>query len=229
MNRNNFNSAYVTANLLYGLTMDPSNFEDIALSGWTLIGNRETRLYKYVTNTTNGRIKLPCNCDFIEAVFSNINDANTSSNVINYENIQNQWVEDYIESWKKDKKLFYNSGSLVNYREEGDELVFDKDYNKIVILYHGIITDEDGLPYLSDKEVQAIAAYCAYIDMYKQSLMQKNPNMVQLAATLEARWLKLCNAARTPIYISQNEMDDILDARSRWDRKMYGKSYKPIM
>ena len=64
--------------------------------------------------------------------------------------------------------------------------------------------------------------------MYKQSLVQKNGNIAQLAATLEARWLRLCNAARSPMYLNQNEMDDVLDAKTRWDRKIYGKSYKPI-
>ena len=228
MNRNNFKSVYSMANVLYGTTMDTTSFEDIALTGWTLIGNRETRLYRYTTSTENKRIKLPCNCEFIEAVFSNINDAVTSSSVIPHGDMSKQWVEDYIESWKKDKKAFYNSGALVSYREEGDELVFDRDYDQITILYHGIITDDDGLPFLNDKEVQALATYCAYVDMYKQSLVQKNGNIAQLAATLEARWLRLCNAARSPMYLNQNEMDDVLDAKTRWDRKIYGKSYKPI-
>ena len=34
---------------------------------------------------------------------------------------------------------------------EGDELVFNKDYSNVTILYHGIITDDEGLPYLNDK------------------------------------------------------------------------------
>lgn len=229
MNKNNFKSVYSTAKILYNTVLDTNDFEDIALNGWQLIGNRETRLYKYTTSTINRKIILPCNCDFIEAVFSSTPDANVSSNLIDNHDITKQWIENYIESWKTDKKLLYNTGALVNYREEGGELVFDKDYNQITILYHGVITDEDGLPYLNDKEVQALATYCAFIDMYRQSLAQRHGNLAQLAATLEARWLRLCNAARTPIYISQNEMDDILDAKTRWDRKQYGKSFKPII
>ena len=41
------------------------------------------------------------------------------------------------------------------------------------------------------------------------------------------RWLFLLDAARVPDYISQNEMNDILDAKYSWDRKVYNKSYKP--
>lgn len=229
MKKNNFKSVYSTANILYRTTMDPNDFEDIALNGWQLIGNRQTKLHKLTTNTVNGKVSIPCNCEYIEAIFSNVNDAKISSNMIgNYDN-RMQWVEDYIESWRKNKNAFYESGALVTYRVEGNELVFDRDYDELTILYHGIIADEDGLPYLSDKEVQALAAYCAYVDMYRQSLAQKNGNLLQLAATLEAKWIRLCNSARTPVHISQNEMDDILDVKTRWDRKQYGKSFKPII
>ena len=92
-------------------------------------------------------------------------DAQTTNDYSVYPNVYNQWVEEYIESWKRDKSVFYNSGVLLKYRQEGDCLVFDQDYANVTILYHGIIVDEDGLPYLTDKEVQALAAYCAYIDI----------------------------------------------------------------
>jgi hypothetical protein len=49
-----------------------------------------------------------------------------------------------------------------------------------------------------------------------------------LANTIKADWLQLCNAARIPDHLSQNDMDAILDVKVRWDRKMYGKSFKSI-
>lgn len=229
MNRNNFKSVYSTANILYGVVVDTTNFDDICLNAWEMIGNRETRLYKYTTNTVDKRIQLPCNVDYIEAIFSPKLDAHTSRPYEIYPNVYNQWTEEYIESWKKNKNVFYESGSLVSYRVEGDTLVFDRDYPSITILYHGVIVDEDGLPYLSDKEVQALAAYCAYIDIYKKSLIQKDGSLYQLSNAVKQDWLRLCNAARVPAHISQNEMDDILDVKTRWDRKQYGKSFKPII
>ena len=30
-------------------------------------------------------------------------------------------------------------------------------------------------------------------------------------------------------HLSQNDMNAILDVKSRWDRKQYGKSHKPIL
>lgn len=46
--------------------------------------------------------------------------------------------------------------------------------------------------------------------------------------TLKSIWSNACDAARVPEYISQNDMDLVLDTVSSWDRKMYGKSYKAI-
>ena len=106
--------------------------------------------------------------------------------------------------------------------------MLDKDYNNVTILYHGVITDEEGLPYLNDKEVQALAAYIAYVDIYKKSLIRKDGNLFNLAANVKADWLRLCNSARIPEHITQNDMNDVLDVKTRWDRKMYGKSFSVL-
>jgi hypothetical protein len=54
-------------------------------------------------------------------------------------------------------------------------------------------------------------------------------NTIKLASSIQAEWLKLCNAARIPEHLSQNDMDRILDVKVRYDRKQYGKSHKPIL
>jgi hypothetical protein len=59
-------------------------------------------------------------------------------------------------------------------------------------------------------------------------LVKKDSNLIQLANTIKSDWLQMCNAARIPDHLSQNDMDAILDVRVRWDRKMYGKSFKSI-
>lgn len=148
--------------------------------------------------------------------------------VVNY-NYYNTSVEYYNENMKTELNPFYNKGHLAKYRIEGDYLVFDNDYNDVTILYHGVITDDEGLPYLSDKEVSALAAYVAYFETYKQSIMRKDGNLVNLANVIKADWIRLCNAARLPDHISQNEMNDVLDVKTRWDRKVYGRSFKPML
>lgn len=228
MNRNSFKSVYGLANSMYGITMDIDTFEDIALNGWELIGNKQTRLHRFVSDTENGKIKLPCNVDIIEAVYipGLVSQETSNSGTIEY---INRSVEFYIESQKKEMNPFYNKGNLAKYRIEGDYIVLDKDYNNVTIIYHGIILDEEGLPYLSDKEVQALAAYVAYVQTYKKSLIKSDGNLVNLANVIKSDWVRLCNSARIPNHITQNDMNDVLDVKTRWDRKMYSKSFNVLV
>jgi len=228
MNRNSFKSVYGLANSMYGITMDIDTFEDIALNGWELIGNKQTRLHRFVADTENGKIKLPCNVDIIEAVYipGLVSQETSNSGTIEY---INRSVEFYIESQKKEMNPFYNKGHLAKYRIEGDYIVLDKDYNNVTIIYHGIILDEEGLPYLSDKEVQALAAYVAYVQTYKKSLIKSDGNLVNLANVIKSDWVRLCNSARIPNHITQNDMNDVLDVKTRWDRKMYSKSFNVLV
>lgn len=228
MNRNSFKSVYGLANSMYGVAMDIDTFEDIALNGWELIGNKQTRLHRFVADTENGKIKLPCNVDIIEAVYIPGLVSQETSNTGTIEYI-NRSVEFYIESQKKEMNPFYNKGHLAKYRIEGDYIVLDKDYNNVTIIYHGIILDEEGLPYLSDKEVQALAAYVAYVQTYKKSLIKSDGNLVNLANVIKSDWVRLCNSARIPNHITQNDMNDVLDVKTRWDRKMYSKSFNVLV
>ena len=50
-----------------------------------------------------------------------------------------------------------------------------------------------------------------------------------MAHELKQQWLFHCDAARVAEYVSQEEMNKILDVQSSWGRKTYGKSYKPII
>ena len=93
----------------------------------------------------------------------------------------------------------------------------------------GIEVDDNGLPYLNDKEVMAIATYVAWIQKYKEGLQTNNPQIMQIAQQLEQRWRQQCDEARCPEELSQNDMDEIADAKSSWDRKVYGKSYFPLI
>jgi hypothetical protein len=51
---------------------------------------------------------------------------------------------------------------------------------------------------------------------------------MRLASYMEQEWKRLCTRARVPDYLNQNEMDEILNVSTSWDRKRFGKSFKPI-
>lgn len=226
----NFNAAYMLADSLYGITLSETEFEDIALNGWIRIGNKHTRLYRYIGDVINGQLQLPCNVDEIESVHVPIPDAQITSNKSDLTFIDSLWTEGYIDFWKINEDPYFTRGKLVKYDEGDGVLYFSRDYKNVMVVYHGIIADEDtGLPLLNDKELDAIAAYTAYVSLYKEGIRKRDGNIIKLAQDIKVDWLRLCNAARIPTHLSQNDADKILDVKVRWDRKTYGKSMKAML
>ena len=78
---NKFNAAYSLAESLYGVSASEDDFEDIALDGWGRIGNKHTRLYRYIGDVVDNKLVLPCNVDVIESVHVPIPDAQMTSNL----------------------------------------------------------------------------------------------------------------------------------------------------
>lgn len=227
---NNFYQAMVQANLLYGVELNFDDFAEVGLNAWNFIGNKQTRLYRYRAkiDPTDLSINLPCNADIIEAVTLDEEDWNYSTNIDSFGDINSFNIESDIEQYKYNTNILYQNGRFVNYEKAGNTLYFDRNYGTVNILYRGIMLDEDGLPELSDKEVIAIATYVAYVQKFKQGLITNNVAITNMANLLKADWLKYCDAARVPTHISQNDMNEILEAKASWDRKMYNKSYHPL-
>ena len=227
---NDFNYIYTVANSLYGLELEPEQFEELGLTAWNLIGNKTVRLYNYSADIScdDLSVQLPCNCDIIEAVTYNHEDWNYSTNKTVNGDYNSQFTEQYIEARKLYQAPLYISGKYVKYERVGDTLYFDKDYGKVNILYKGVILDEDGLPQVNEKEALAIATYIAFATKQKQGWITNNQNIIQLAQYLYQQWLKYCDSARVPLSIDQNTMNQVLDAKSSWNRKVYNKAYKPI-
>lgn len=224
------NAAYSLAQTLYGVEPSPTDFEDIALNAWTLINNKHTRLYKYVGDTENHELPLPCNVDIIESVHIPIEDAQMTSNKTVFNSIETLFIENYINCWKRIDDPYYHVGKLVKYKEGDNTLYFTRDYKRVMVIYHGIlVNDETGLPMITDKEMQAIAAYVGFAILYRESLQKRDANLMQIAMQVKQEWLRACTAARVPEHLSQNDMDKILDASVRWDRKQYGKSLHSLL
>lgn len=225
----NFYQVLNHANLLYGLEMNEDDAVEIGLIAWNKIGNKQCRLYRYITNIDKDTlsVELPCNCDEVEAVTYGFEDWNyTTSDTVNGD-YNSLFTEHYIEGRKEFKNALYSSGRFVKYERVNDTLYFEENYGPIQILYKGVELDENELPYLTEKEVDAIACYLAFTQRFKEGWAAHNAQMIQEAQLLEQRWLKLCDAARVK-YLNQNDMDKILDVKHKFDRKIFNKAYKPV-
>lgn len=233
MNQYPFKTAYTQARELYGLELNPDEFETIGLIAWDRIGNKQYKLYHYqalpvMNNKKEWCVELPCNADIIEAVTTNYEDYQKTSNQLLSGSNQNGWVEGYAESRKYNSGGLYSPGKFIKYRREGNTLFLADKFEVANILYKGVIVDEEGLPLLNSKELDAIAAFCAYTDDFKRARVTRDQATFQMAQVMEQKWKSLCTQARVPEYINQNEWDEILNVATSWDRKRFGKSFKPI-
>lgn len=232
MSINDFHAAMYQAHLLYGIDFkNEDEFEELGLIAYDFIGNKNLKFYRYSADISNIdlSVELPCNCDIIEAVTLCGEDWNQTTNYSIWGDINSLHTEQYIESIKNQQSPFYISGKFAHFERIGNKLYFDQDYGRVNILYRGQVLDDQGLPVLTNKEVNAIAVYCAYVIKYKQGLSTNNPGLIQQAQLLQNDWYRFCDQARTPEHMTQNEMNEILDVKSSFMRKSYGKSFKPIM
>jgi hypothetical protein len=76
---------------------------------------------------------------------------------------------------------YYISGKYVKYKRNGNKLYVNKGFNKVTVLYHEEVLDEDGLPEINEKEAVAIADYIAYTLKYKEAIKTNNANIFQMA------------------------------------------------
>ena len=230
---NNFKYAISLAQMLHDIDInDMDTLIEIGLVAYNFIGNKNTHLTKSIVNvdSRSGLVKIPCKADLIEAItYPKEEDWNYTSNVKNYGDTNSLYVEKYIEQSKQSVDPLYISGRHIKYRREGDYIYVNEPIDQVCILYHTEQLDEEDLPLINDKEAIAIADYIAYTIKYKEALRSNNQAVFQMAQTIKKQWLIHCDAARVPEYVSQNEMDDLLEVTSSYNRKVHGRSFKPTV
>lgn len=214
--------------VMYGITMQEDQFENIAFHAWEHIGNKNSMLYTYHGSVHDNRLELPPNVDIVEGVFSSMVDFRMKDNVNRWD-YTNLLVENFVKWSLRNREVFDSYGSMLPYEREGNILHF-KDLRDISVhvLYKGVIVDDTGLPYLNFKEVDAIAKYCAWVDKQRKAFMTNDKATMEVSQMLHQQWQVACDDARTPILLNQNDMDRILNVSSSWDRKRFGLSFKPI-
>ena len=75
------------------------------------------------------------------------------------------------------------NGSFV----DDGKIILSNKFDIVNILYKGIVVDEEGLPLITEREIDAIAVFCAYTDMFKRALVTKDSASMQLAQILEQK------------------------------------------
>lgn len=223
--------AQFLANTLYGVDLLPDDFEEMALVAFKLIGNKRTQILSTCAEVScNGIVQLPCDCSQIEAITYFFEDWNRVTNKEWFGDLQSQFTEHWIEGMKRANSPYYVPGKFVEYTQISDDQIQIKDPldTKVYILYKSEQLDSNGLPWVTDTEAIAIATFIGYTQKFKEGILTNNGDTIKLSQMLQAEWNRRCDAARIQDNLSQNDMDAILNVKVSWDRKQYGKSYKPI-
>lgn len=229
---NDFHYAMVLAHSLYGVDEQPEDFEELGLIAYNKIGNKRMKLkVQFLEADKDGIVNIPCDSSQIEAVTYPFEDALYNSPIWDYGDIDSIVTEHYIESRKFLTDPLYISGRYVKYVQIDPHKIQLKEHipEQIVrVLYKEELLDKDGLPQISDNEALAIATYVAQVNFFKRGLATNNNGLLQASKELERKYAVYVDQARIPDYLSQNELNEILDVKVSHDRKIFNKSFKPL-
>jgi hypothetical protein len=100
----------------------------------------------------------------------------------------------------------------------------NKSYESINLLISTVGLDCDGLPFLTEREVNALVDYCLLIHYQKAIGLGKiDYNFINY---LKQNWSRNCRNARVSQTVNQNYLDSILNVYVSMDIKQYNRPYK---
>jgi len=95
----------------------------------------------------------------------------------------------------------------------------------VAVAFTGISTDAEGYPMINVKQATALAALMAKTIMTKRAI-RGDKHAISMLEFLNATAVRLKQAASIPENISDNEIDELMDAHTSFHRKKYRKPTK---
>lgn len=209
---------------LTGIDMGEDQFLEYSQYAIDQIGSNVEWVKMYVTVDSDGEIELPCDIDNVRFVADNEDiyqdwevtdlgpDAKMMANRRHYRlNFQASKYDDMdspINFTFSKPRLLRVPESLVN--------------ETIYVLAQAPIVDlDDGLPLLYKKQVTAVAWYCAYLKTQRDQFagIQSGVDL----GYLRQKAIMMVMDSRVPETVTDNEIEHVLDAKTSFGRKGYGK------
>lgn len=226
---------------LFDIDIHRDDYVERAYTIYKRIGNVATVLHSFeATIDSTLQVQIPCNAYGIDAVTTKEEFDSLSfedNTLFAYDPTSGSVTENTLLRgfMTTTKPTFYGqsrqhaSGSFVPYEIDGDCLNFDEKFEgvTVIILYKGLLVDQDNNPCLNSKEAEAIAYRMAFLDTQKKVFMQ-DPAASQLLAYIKPESEIKMQAAAIPERLSQNFFDRLLDIKTSHNRKVYNNSYKSI-
>jgi hypothetical protein len=225
---------------LYDIDMQEDDYAERAYNTFRAIGNIATAIHTFHFTIDNDlKFELPCNCEFIEAISTDENLLMKQEDLVVYSTnayvSPNAYLADIIsnESLRRiyvpQASNLHPTGIFLPYELHGRTVIFREEQagTKAHLIYRGVLVDEQNNPILHRKEAEAIAAQLAFLHTQKQVFM-RDPAAANILAYIKPEAGRLMAAAKIPEYISQNQWNRVLSAKTRHDRKVYNTSYKTL-
>ena len=224
----------------YSISLDKDDFIERAYYIWRTIGNIATQDKKFpIVVPEDGVIELPKDCEFVRSVSSADLLPNTFENTMSGKNYYNS--EGYNKEVRPDESMLsaesaarispsYTHGTTISYSVGDGYIQVDSAVMRnrtVTIIYSAIDKDADDLPLLSDKEVEAIATNIALQEVERR-LFQGVKGMDKMLQYLKPEADRLLLAAKSDEKINDDALDRLLDTKTSWDRKVYGRRWNAI-
>jgi len=223
---------------LYSLTIDEMDYIEIALDVLRDINNYGVTSYlTFVELDEKGVGTLPCNVDSIEAVVEPGIGEREYGERVRYDVKGGSHAND---DFYREREIFYRLGRFGARLDLNHRGILDTTFKgyipytlgkentitvqgrkgRIAVAYVGISVDDQGYPLITRKQSKALAAQAAKAMIYKGSFGGNKISISMLEfITQEAG--RLLQAAAIPEQITDNELDEILDAKVSFGRKRY--------
>jgi len=236
----NIRTGLINMKTKYGLHVDEYDYLDIAVDVLRDIRHYGTSEYYAIVNTDEeGNFPLPCNVSMIDAVTGRKQGIKQFKDRIKYEMLDNYGNDHFFKAENISRTLDWDSyfkpgltglvnpDGYISYQLNNDTVMLGKDYKNtsVVIAFTGISVDEEGFPLINRKQANALAASAAKYHILKKAMKgeAKYVNMIEL---ISGECARLVQAASIPENITDNELDELLDAKVTFNRKTFGRPTK---
>ena len=233
----NIRAGLPVAKTKYGATIDDSDYIDLAVDFLRDVRHfGASDYYTVVTSDGKGNVTLPCNVHTIEAVMTSRiglqkydnrlfytmeNKLGGTDEFINQSNIMNELL--YWPDQTSEKR---SGQGYVDYRFISKRTINIKSPGiSVVVAYNGLTVDEEGFPLITRKQANGIAAAV----LHQQTLLKAfkgDQNAANMLAFTTQESGRLKQAASIPEEITENELDELLNAKTSFNRKTFRRPSK---
>jgi hypothetical protein len=238
----NIRAGIPVMNSLYGVTIDEYDYIDMSIDALRDIKHFGiTEYIAYVPVNMEGYASLPCNTTIIDAVTTSkmgrkvFRDRILSTLEVSTENDDYYLQKEVMNSIGFGVGYFikpgladvYGDGYISYFLTDDKKIKVDPVHggSNIGIAYKGISVDPEGYPLITRKQANALAAIVAKNVLTRKAYKGDKVAiaMLELAMNNSAR---LKQAASIPERITDNELDEMLNAQTTFNRKTYGRPSK---